>query len=179
MRPKRQKGLASKNSGFYRFPWSLRMRPKRQKGNGCTHRDLVSQTLLLTPKKGMLGWPNNSLSERLNEMANPNPNQENLTPFPPGQSGNPGGVPKRGPRKNILRKALLDLIAEKGLEREFVQVGMTLALGGQYNFWREVFDRVDGPVQKEASDEADMVAVATALRDRINQSRQSEAAPDA
>ena len=112
-------------------------------------------------------------------MANPNPNQENLRSFPPGQSGNPGGVPKTGIRKNILRKALLDLIAEKGLEREFVQVGLTLALGGQFNFWREVFDRIDGPVQAQGTDQLNQVAAATSLRDRIRESQRSEAQPDA
>ncbi len=77
-------------------------------------------------------------------MANqsPTPKPENLTPFPPGTSGNAKG----SSAKQRLTTALLKLIEEKGLDDPFVQVGMKAALKGDFKFWAYIFDRVDGKI---------------------------------
>ncbi len=54
-------------------------------------------------------------------MANP----QNLKPFPPGVSGNPAGQPSK---KDLLKTALLEVIEEEHLEKEFARVGMAMAL---------------------------------------------------
>jgi len=76
-------------------------------------------------------------------MANPHPNVENLKPFKSGVSGNPAGSSKRA----RLRAAIIRLLDEKELDATFAKAGMDEALKGVFLFWREILNRVDGPVE--------------------------------
>ncbi len=84
----------------------------------------------------------------------PAPRPENLTPWQPGQSGNPAGH-SRGRR---IAAAITRLIDEKGLEREIALTLIGMALGRrkmlrgrkpEYQWFRELLNRVDGPVGKD------------------------------
>ncbi len=78
-------------------------------------------------------------------MANrhPQPHPENLRPFHPGSSGNPAGSSKRA----RLRAAIIRLLDEKELDATFAKAGMDEALKGVFLFWREILNRVDGPIE--------------------------------
>jgi len=66
------------------------------------------------------------------------------TQFQPGQSGNPAGRPKERPLRDAL-KALLE--AGDGQKiKELAKIGLEAATGGDFRFWKEVFDRIDGKV---------------------------------
>lgn len=80
----------------------------------------------------------------------------------PGQSGNPKGHPK-GQRNfaTIYREALKQLAKEKKttpekLEDLILKVGIAKAIGGDYRFWQDINDRLNGkPVQKNELTGAD------------------------
>lgn len=72
-------------------------------------------------------------------MSNPNPSPENR--FKKGWKGGPG-APK-GPR---LTTRLLKLFDEKKLDEPFLVSGIQQALTGEFNFWRHIFERIDGKV---------------------------------
>lgn len=71
-------------------------------------------------------------------MGNPNPSPENR--FQPGQSGNPAG----SSRKARLTARLKELLNDEA----FLDVGISKALDGDFNFWRYLYDRVDGLIPK-------------------------------
>jgi hypothetical protein len=56
---------------------------------------------------------------------NPTPRPENLRPWQPGQSGNPGGYSRGRRVRGVLRR----LIAERGCEEEVALVLLAMALG--------------------------------------------------
>lgn len=79
-------------------------------------------------------------------------------------SGNPGGF--SGGRR--IAKAILSVIDEKGLDREIALTLVAKALGKveilgnrkpEYAWFREMLDRIDGPVS--ASEPADMASAET------------------
>ena len=73
------------------------------------------------------------------------PNTENLKPFKPGQSGNPGGYSKG--RRQI--DDLLDLIDEKGATRAISAAWLKKILAGDPRHLKEFLDRRDGrPAEK-------------------------------
>lgn len=80
-------------------------------------------------------------------------NTGNLTPFKPGQTGNPGGRPKGRSLTSILRQAL----DEVSIGGEIIPLGLTAgeylvqtiinnATKGDATLAREIFQRVDGKV---------------------------------
>lgn len=88
-------------------------------------------------------------------MANPNPNLDNLTPFKPGQSGNPAGKPPGIPNAKTRYKRILELITEKtnpvtGETEKFTQLELmdmaifNKALKGDLASYKEIMDRLEG-----------------------------------
>lgn len=81
---------------------------------------------------------------------------ENLKPFKKGESGNPRGRQK-GQRDyaTIYRQALINIGKAKGktpeeIEEMMEQVGLDKALDGDYNFFKDVRDRIHGkPMQPQ------------------------------
>jgi hypothetical protein len=75
-------------------------------------------------------------------VANRNPPRENLRPQPwgPGESGNPAGSSK----KQRLTAALFRMLDEKGLDEPFIRAGMAAALKGDFQFWKYIYERIDG-----------------------------------
>lgn len=82
---------------------------------------------------------------------NPEPHPENLRPFPPGVSGNPGGRPKSKPITDRLR----DRLERPAREALRLDDGATLAdvialrmakaaAEGDFKYVRELLDRVEG-----------------------------------
>lgn len=61
----------------------------------------------------------------------------------PGQSGNPAGRPPNDPLKSAIM-ARLD--AEPDLPERLVAAGIERALAGDFRYWKELFDRIDGKV---------------------------------
>lgn len=78
-------------------------------------------------------------------MANPNPKIENLRPKPwqPGQSGNPKGRPKKPSMKAALDAAI---DAKPEILQALISKGIQEALKGDFRYWREIFERLDGKV---------------------------------
>ena len=74
----------------------------------------------------------------------PGRNGGTLTPFAPGQSGNPKGRPPNRPIAAELRK-LLEKDDGKAL-RALAAVALKSALKGDYRWGRELLDRIDGKV---------------------------------
>jgi hypothetical protein len=84
-------------------------------------------------------------------VANLNPSVENLTPWQPGQSGNPGGY-SSGRR---ITTALLKLIEEQGADNALALTWLAMAMGDHktldgrkpdFRFFKELLDRVEGKV---------------------------------
>jgi hypothetical protein len=69
-------------------------------------------------------------------------NPENLTPWKPGQSGNPGGRPKRKP----LTDKLLEVLEDPKQLEVLVRVWLKQAQKGSIMHLREILDRVEGRV---------------------------------
>jgi hypothetical protein len=64
------------------------------------------------------------------------------TQWKPGQSGNPAG----SSQKQRLTNLLIRTLEENGLAASFVRVGVEAAVAGDFNYWRYIFDRVDGRI---------------------------------
>lgn len=87
---------------------------------------------------------------------------ENLKSFKPGESGNPNGRPL-GQRNyaTIYKEALIKLADKRGmtpedLENEILLVGLEKAAGGDYRFYQDLQDRLNGkPVQRNELTGAD------------------------
>ena len=78
--------------------------------------------------------------------------------FKPGQSGNKAGRPKgRGITDRL--KAVLDETDDDGrtVAERIVQAGVDAALAGDFRFWQEILNRMDGKVQDEVSVEGKVV----------------------
>ncbi len=93
---------------------------------------------------------------------------DNLTPFKPGQSGNPGGRPKTRPYKD----ALLRLLKAAGDDTEKLdKLALALyskALEGDVPAQREIADRIDGKVaQPLANAEDETFKVALEVIERV------------
>ena len=72
----------------------------------------------------------------------------------PGQSGNPRGRPVERPITQAIREALDagDIASVK----ELAATGLRRARAGDFRFWREVLDRLDGPVRQELAADVTM-----------------------
>ena len=87
---------------------------------------------------------------------------ENLTPFQPGQSGNPGGRPKRKVLTDLLVEELetcvhgTDVTRAKEIIRRLVQ----MAAAGDLGAIKHIYDRIEGqPTQRiDVRTEAERVA---------------------
>lgn len=87
--------------------------------------------------------------------AQPHPGIENLTPWQPGQSGNPSGRPK-GQRNytTIFHEALVKIgesqdMTPDEVEDMLMRSGLTRALKGDYRFFKDIMDRVHGSPNKD------------------------------
>jgi hypothetical protein len=74
-------------------------------------------------------------------MANPKPDPENLTPWPPGVSGNPAGYS----RARRMMAALHKLCDEEGNYDRFVSAAWEAALSGNFSFWHYLFELIAPP----------------------------------
>ena len=108
-------------------------------------------------------------------MANPNPDQSGLTPFKKGDVGNPLGINNKNKR---FTDALVKLLDSDGLlDDKFVRAGLVKALTGKgsadFNFWRYIYERIEGkiPEPPEPEPEVTMEEVAKRLRERKNAKR--------
>lgn len=90
----------------------------------------------------------------------PFPNES--TQFQPGQSGNPDGY-SRGRR---LTDALIKHFEDKGIHNQFVETGTTEALGGDFNFWKYIFERIDGKIPEPEPEKTGEDAIKDKLRER-------------
>jgi hypothetical protein len=79
-------------------------------------------------------------------MADPNWKDRLRPPWRPGESGNPAGSSNKQRGRQQLTDALMRLIEEKGLDEAMVRAGIKAALEGDFNFWRYIFERIDGPL---------------------------------
>jgi hypothetical protein len=78
-------------------------------------------------------------------------NTSGLIPFKPGQSGNPAGRPKGTDLTTRLRKIVEE--SDQGVADALMRAAVKAALKGDYRFWKEILDRLDGPVtQKQDQD---------------------------
>ena len=76
--------------------------------------------------------------------------------FKPGQSGNPKGRPISKPLTEALKTALA---ADNGAAiQELVAVAVKKARQGDFRFWREILDRVDGKVTDRLEVTGDPIA---------------------
>jgi hypothetical protein len=75
---------------------------------------------------------------------NPTPTPENLRPWKPGQSGNPGGRPKKRP----VSEELASLLGENdgAASKALAKVLLREALKGDIAFVRELLNRIEGKV---------------------------------
>lgn len=69
---------------------------------------------------------------------------ENLKPFQPGQSGNPAGRPKGTSLTDKLRE-IIDK-NEGEVADALVRAAVKAALKGDFRFWQEIINRVEGKV---------------------------------
>lgn len=82
-------------------------------------------------------------------------NEHNLTPWQPGQSGNPKGRPP-GRSVKTFRKLLLDKIDEKPeLADELVRIVFDRAMKGEFQYFKFVWEAIDGPVGTQAREPVD------------------------
>jgi hypothetical protein len=72
-------------------------------------------------------------------------NPENLKPWKPGQSGNPKGSSKA----QRISGELWRLIDERNALEAIATVWLTSALKGDFPFFRELLERLDGPTLVE------------------------------
>ena len=70
------------------------------------------------------------------------PNEHNLTPWKPGQSGNPAGY-SRG-RREVDK--LLDVIDERNADRQVQIIWLKRILEGDFRYFKEYIDRKDGKI---------------------------------
>lgn len=76
------------------------------------------------------------------------------TQFKPGQSGNLKGRPKGTSLTDKLRKILeREGASGKQISEALMEAGVKAALEGDFRFWREIIDRIDGPVGSDKPDD--------------------------
>ena len=74
------------------------------------------------------------------------PNKE--TQFKPGQSGNPKGRPKGTGITDRLRELVMgDDESAKETREKLVNAAVGAAEDGDHRFWKEIVDRLEGPVK--------------------------------
>lgn len=92
-------------------------------------------------------------------MANPNPRIENLTPWKPGQSGNPKGHSKA----RRVTDALLKQLNNPEIQERLAEIWVQQAANGNFQFFKELLDRTEGkvptPVEVEAKPAIDWTEI--------------------
>lgn len=82
-------------------------------------------------------------------------NEQNLKPWPPGVSGNPAGRPP-GRSVKTFRQLLIDRLDEKPeLAEELVKIVFDRAMAGEFQFFKMVWEAIDGPVGRHAPEPID------------------------
>lgn len=81
-------------------------------------------------------------------------NPDNLTPWKPGQSGNPSGRPKTKPLTDEFKRRRDENEGE--LAKELIQVAIDAAKKGDFRFWQELMNRSDGKVIEQIDLTADV-----------------------
>lgn len=77
--------------------------------------------------------------------------------FKPGQSGNPGGRPK-GQSITAKLRAIVD--ADDGaVAIALAEAAKKAALEGDFRFWKELCDRIDGPIRQQLDQTIQRIAV--------------------
>lgn len=85
-------------------------------------------------------------------------NEQNLTPWKPGQSGNPAGSSK----KQRLTARLMEYIDRKGISDELIEAWLGAAIGDpkmlkgrkpDFAFLKDLIDRVDGKASESTPDD--------------------------
>jgi hypothetical protein len=79
----------------------------------------------------------------------PYPNRDSQ--FKPGQSGNPGGRPKKVSLTALLREALAREVEGRTVGEKLVEVMVQNALKGDFRFCRDLMDRIDGKPHQSVS----------------------------
>lgn len=92
-------------------------------------------------------------------------NEGNLKNWKPGQSGNPRGSSKKMLFTAALKRKLRT--APRKLTDEFVEAGYQAALGGDFQFWRYLYERIDGPMPKDEP-EPELTAEAIAEMESVD-----------
>lgn len=72
----------------------------------------------------------------------------------PGQSGNPAGRPPKDPMTAAL-KARME--SEPDLLVQLVETGIRKAIEGDFRFWKEIWDRLDGKVRAAEPEEPEII----------------------
>jgi hypothetical protein len=84
-------------------------------------------------------------------VANPHPDQSGLRPSKKGDPPrNPLGINNK---RRAFTNALIKLIEEKGLEDPFVRAGLKHAMEGDFNFWKYIYERVEGKLPGDTGDD--------------------------
>ncbi len=84
-------------------------------------------------------------------------NTGNLRPWKPGQSGNPAGRPKGRGLTDRLRKLLEE---DNGrVADELILAAKQAALKGDFRFWKEIIDRMDGPIRQQIEQRIERIVV--------------------
>jgi hypothetical protein len=87
---------------------------------------------------------------RIKQNSNKYSGIANLTPFKPGQTGNPNGRPLGQRNYETLYRDALIKLAELNdkkpdeLETEMLSNAIKLARGGNYSFYKDILDRLHG-----------------------------------
>jgi hypothetical protein len=96
------------------------------------------------------------------------PQSRHLRPAPQwvkGQTGNPNG----SSTKQRLTSALLKILSKKGRDVEFIEAGLAAAKKGDFNFWRYIFERLEGPLGDGPDSSLTTADIIEAARKRIGE----------
>ena len=104
----------------------------------------------------------------------PSPEVGKATQFKPGVSGNPGGRPKSKPITDLLRELLEE---DPQMARDIAKKLLQLAKKGSLGHFKEMTDRIEGPVVQQQESKADvMLKVAECIaegRKRVKELKES------
>ena len=84
----------------------------------------------------------------------PSPEVGKATQFKPGVSGNPGGRPKSKPITDLLRELLEE---DPQMARDIAKKLLQLAKKGSLGHFKEMTDRIEGPVVQQQESKADVM----------------------
>jgi hypothetical protein len=101
-----------------------------------------------------------------------NKNPSPATRFRPGQTGNPRGSSRKAQDRAKFTAALTKLLAEKGAAGKFLQAGWDAAIAGDFQFWRYLWERLEGKVPApEPLEQLDLEMIARRMQARYKEIR--------